>query len=131
MINPEAIVKRCHEELFFSYRFAKHKYSLQMMPSDPVLSRFVHRTFNYQEDYYWKSSCRQLCKKHDGRACNQHSCPINCLLTDFGAWSDCSPCAKKQARKHAEPCRTLQNPDMFLEPRLHSMYCSQDMECSV
>ncbi|XP_056288243.1 complement component C6 isoform X1 [Pseudoliparis swirei] len=67
-----------------------------------------HRTFNYQEDYYWKSSCRQLCKKHDGRACNQHSCPINCLLTDFGAWSDCSPCAKKQFRT-----RSLQRPSQF------------------
>ncbi|XP_034403036.1 complement component C6 [Cyclopterus lumpus] len=67
-----------------------------------------HRTFNYKEDYYWKSSCHQLCKKHDGRACNQQNCPINCLLTDFGAWSDCSPCAKKQLRT-----RSLQRPSQF------------------
>ncbi|KAI3361633.1 hypothetical protein L3Q82_002003 [Scortum barcoo] len=56
-----------------------------------------HRTFTY-DDYYWKSSCRQICPSQESRGCNEQLCPINCLLTEFGPWSDCSPCAKKQAR---------------------------------
>ncbi|XP_053195648.1 complement component C6 [Scomber japonicus] len=56
-----------------------------------------YRNFRY-DDYFWKSSCSQLCKRQDSRACNQQACPINCLLTEFGPWSDCSPCAKKQLR---------------------------------
>ncbi|XP_075935885.1 complement component C6 [Anarhichas minor] len=65
------------------------------------------RRFTY-DDYYWKSSCHQLCQKHDRRACNEQNCPIDCLLTDFGAWSDCSPCAKKQYRT-----RSVQRPSQF------------------
>lgn len=65
------------------------------------------RQFKF-DDYYWKSSCRQLCEKYDRRACNEHACPINCLLTDFGPWSDCSACAKKQFRT-----RSVQTPSQF------------------
>ncbi|KAK9532802.1 hypothetical protein VZT92_010169 [Zoarces viviparus] len=65
------------------------------------------RRFTY-DDYYWKSSCHQLCQKHDRTACNGQNCPIDCLLTDFGAWSDCSPCAKKQYRT-----RSVQRPSQF------------------
>uniref|UniRef100_A0A1A7WWC9 Complement component 6 n=2 Tax=Iconisemion striatum TaxID=60296 RepID=A0A1A7WWC9_9TELE len=50
------------------------------------------------EDYYWQNSCLQLCDHRDTRACNQQACPINCLLSEFSSWSDCSPCAKKQFR---------------------------------
>uniref|UniRef100_A0A3Q3AAQ0 Complement component 6, duplicate 1 n=1 Tax=Kryptolebias marmoratus TaxID=37003 RepID=A0A3Q3AAQ0_KRYMA len=50
------------------------------------------------EDYYWKNSCAQLCDHHDSRACNEQACPINCQLSEFSSWSDCSPCAKKQFR---------------------------------
>ncbi|KAM9841146.1 complement component C6 [Aulostomus maculatus] len=60
------------------------------------------------DDYYWQSSCHQLCQRFDWRACNQQACPINCLLTDFGPWSDCSPCAKKQLRT-----RSVQQPSQF------------------
>ncbi|KAM3874391.1 complement component C6 [Diretmus argenteus] len=66
-----------------------------------------HRNIRFDE-YYWKSSCPQLCKKHDTRACNEQACPINCLLTEFGPWSDCSPCAKKQLRT-----RSVQRPSQF------------------
>ncbi|XP_049593607.1 complement component C6 isoform X3 [Syngnathus scovelli] len=66
-----------------------------------------HRTFQY-DDYYWKSSCHQLCEKRDRRACNVQACPINCLLTEFGPWSDCSSCAKKQLRT-----RAIQTPSQF------------------
>ncbi|XP_044030054.1 complement component C6 isoform X1 [Siniperca chuatsi] len=65
------------------------------------------RAFQY-EDYFWKSSCDKLCEKHDSRACNEQTCPINCLLTEFGPWSDCSPCAKKQFRT-----RSVQRPSQF------------------
>ncbi|XP_037609126.1 complement component C6 [Sebastes umbrosus] len=65
------------------------------------------RNFNY-DDYYWKSSCLQLCEKHDRKACNDQACPINCLLTEFGTWSDCSPCARKQLRT-----RSVQRPSQF------------------
>lgn len=67
-----------------------------------------YRNNNYKDDYYWKSSCHQLCERHDMRACNEQSCPINCLLTDFGLWSDCSPCANKQLRT-----RAVQSPSQF------------------
>uniref|UniRef100_A0A3Q3WFD4 Uncharacterized protein n=1 Tax=Mola mola TaxID=94237 RepID=A0A3Q3WFD4_MOLML len=66
------------------------------------------RQFQYNDGYYWKSSCHQLCKKQDWRACNEQSCPINCMLTEFGLWSDCSPCARKQFRT-----RSVQRPSQF------------------
>uniref|UniRef100_A0A2I4CN39 Complement component C6 n=1 Tax=Austrofundulus limnaeus TaxID=52670 RepID=A0A2I4CN39_AUSLI len=50
------------------------------------------------EDYYWQNSCQQLCDFYGTRGCNQQACPINCLLSEFSSWSDCSPCAKKQFR---------------------------------
>ncbi|XP_041826207.1 complement component C6 isoform X1 [Melanotaenia boesemani] len=50
------------------------------------------------DEYYWKNSCYQMCEMQDTRSCNVHACPINCQLTEFGPWSDCSPCAKKQFR---------------------------------
>ncbi|XP_033502624.2 complement component C6 isoform X2 [Epinephelus lanceolatus] len=66
-----------------------------------------HRNIQY-DDYYWKSSCNQLCDRNDRRACNSQACPINCMLTEFGPWSDCSPCAKKQLRT-----RSVQRPSQF------------------
>lgn len=68
-----------------------------------------HRTRNFQyDDYYWKTSCGSLCEKQEWRSCNEQLCPINCLLTEFGPWSDCSPCAKKQFRT-----RSVQRPSQF------------------
>ncbi|XP_075993065.1 complement component C6 [Genypterus blacodes] len=61
-----------------------------------------------KDDYYWKSSCAQLCPGTDRRACNQQACPINCLLTEFGPWSECSPCAGKQLRT-----RSVSRPSQF------------------
>ncbi|XP_054439950.1 complement component C6 [Pteronotus mesoamericanus] len=56
-------------------------------------SRFRHREIN---DYYVKNSCGQLCTFHETRDCNWQACPINCLLGDYGPWSDCDPCVEKQ-----------------------------------
>ncbi|XP_074546866.1 complement component C6 [Halichoeres trimaculatus] len=69
--------------------------------------QYRYRTFQYDE-YFWKSSCLQLCARQDMRACNEHACPINCLLTEFGSWSDCSPCAQKQFRT-----RSVARPSQF------------------
>ncbi|XP_053145732.1 complement component C6 isoform X2 [Hemicordylus capensis] len=60
------------------------------------------------DDYYWKNSCAQLCTTQESRACNQQMCPINCLLGDFGPWSECDPCVKKQFR-----VRSLTRPSQF------------------
>lgn len=66
------------------------------------------RNVQYSDGYYWKYSCHQLCKRHDSRSCNEQRCPINCLLTEFGPWSICSPCVQKQFRT-----RSVLRPSQF------------------
>ncbi|KAM4708610.1 complement component C6-like [Discoglossus pictus] len=60
------------------------------------------------DDYYRKNLCDQLCTKYETRACNEDACPINCLLGDYGPWSECDPCLKKQFR-----VRELVRPSQF------------------
>uniref|UniRef100_A0A3B5LDT8 Complement component 6, duplicate 1 n=1 Tax=Xiphophorus couchianus TaxID=32473 RepID=A0A3B5LDT8_9TELE len=60
------------------------------------------------DDYYWKNSCPQMCARSDTRGCNQQACPINCVLSEFSQWSDCSPCARKQFRT-----RSVVRPSQF------------------
>ncbi|XP_012732976.2 complement component C6 [Fundulus heteroclitus] len=74
------------------------------------------RTFQYDE-YYWKNSCQQMCPRFDTRGCNDQACPINCILTEFSQWSDCSPCAKKQFRT-----RSVVRPSQF-----GGSECSQEL----
>ncbi|XP_014857357.1 PREDICTED: complement component C6 [Poecilia mexicana] len=67
------------------------------------------RSRNVQyDDYYWKNSCHQMCSRYDTRGCNQQACPINCVLSEFSRWSDCSPCARKQFRT-----RSVVRPSQF------------------
>ncbi|XP_051499562.1 complement component C6 isoform X5 [Apus apus] len=54
-----------------------------------------HRQIRVDE-YYRQNYCDKLCTKKESRACNQQTCPINCQLGDFGPWSECDPCIKKQ-----------------------------------
>ncbi|KAM4708611.1 complement component C6 [Discoglossus pictus] len=68
-------------------------------------SRYRNIVYN---DYYRKNLCDQLCKKSETRACNEDACPINCLLGDYGPWSECDPCLKKQFR-----VRELVRPSQF------------------
>lgn len=101
------------------------------------------RSRNIQyDDYYWKNSCQQMCPRLDTRACNEQACPINCVLTEFSQWSDCSPCAKKQFRT-----RSVVRPSQFggsecseelteerpcypsKECRLPSVDCRDDFKC--
>ncbi|XP_066501729.1 complement component C6 [Hoplias malabaricus] len=57
------------------------------------------RTRSVRYDDYWnKNNCAQLCQIHQSRLCAEEACPIHCQLTDFGQWSECSPCAKKMYR---------------------------------
>lgn len=49
-------------------------------------------------DYYWKNLCDKLCIKQETRECNLQTCPINCVLGDYGTWSDCDPCTEKQVK---------------------------------
>ncbi|XP_044132635.1 complement component C6 [Bufo gargarizans] len=60
------------------------------------------------DEHYRRNNCEQLCVKIESRSCNEQPCPINCQLGDFGPWSECDPCLKKQFR-----VRSLQRPSQF------------------
>ncbi|XP_069897206.1 complement component C6 [Dipodomys merriami] len=60
------------------------------------------------DSYYWDNSCDQICTKQETRACNWQMCPINCLLGDYGPWSDCDPCVGKQFK-----IRSVLRPSQF------------------
>ncbi|XP_053304064.1 complement component C6 [Spea bombifrons] len=68
-------------------------------------SRSRHIVYN---EYFHKNNCDQLCTKRETRSCNEQPCPINCRIGDFGAWSDCDPCLRKQFRT-----RALERPAQF------------------
>ena len=51
----------------------------------------------------------------DSRTCNEHPCPVNCELSEFGAWSDCTrTCGGGQSRRQ----RTM------LAPATHGGSCA-------
>uniref|UniRef100_A0A3B5LD03 Complement component 6, duplicate 1 n=1 Tax=Xiphophorus couchianus TaxID=32473 RepID=A0A3B5LD03_9TELE len=52
--------------------------------------------------------CKTKPRRLDTRGCNQQACPINCVLSEFSQWSDCSPCARKQFRT-----RSVVRPSQF------------------
>lgn len=58
--------------------------------------------------YYWENSCDQLCTKQETRECNVQTCPINCILGDYGPWSGCDPCIRKQVK-----VRSILRPSQF------------------
>ncbi|NWR38170.1 CO6 protein, partial [Tachuris rubrigastra] len=89
-----------------------------------------HRQIRMDE-YYSQNFCDQLCRKQESRACNQQTCPINCQLGDFGPWSECDPCIKKQFRT-----RTLLRPSQFggqtcTEPLVDSRPCFPTKLCKI
>lgn len=59
-------------------------------------------------DYYRQNYCDQLCTKQETRECNVQTCPINCVLGDYGPWSDCDPCIEKQVK-----VRSILRPSQF------------------
>ncbi|XP_063066077.1 complement component C6 [Engraulis encrasicolus] len=83
------------------------------------------------DEYYSKNNCNELCQSNEVRACNEKACPINCRLTPFGPWSECSPCAKKQFRM-----RTVETPAQFggvdcSEPLMEERPCHSAQECRI
>ncbi|NWY49350.1 CO6 protein, partial [Chionis minor] len=89
-----------------------------------------HRQIRMDE-YYSQNFCDQLCTKQESRACNQQTCPINCRLGDFGPWSECDPCIKKQVR-----VRALLRPSQFggqacTEPLVDSRPCFPTKLCNI
>ncbi|KAI4021119.1 complement C6, partial [Homo sapiens] len=60
------------------------------------------------DKYYQENFCEQICSKQETRECNWQRCPINCLLGDFGPWSDCDPCIEKQSK-----VRSVLRPSQF------------------
>uniref|UniRef100_A0A8C0C9U9 Complement component C6 n=3 Tax=Balaenoptera TaxID=9766 RepID=A0A8C0C9U9_BALMU len=86
--------------------------------------------------YYLENFCDQLCTKRETRECNWQTCPINCLLGDYGPWSDCDPCVEKQFKVRSilrpsqfggQPCT---EPLMTFQPCIPSKLCKiEDVDC--
>lgn len=60
------------------------------------------RNVRYDEHWY-QNRCSRLCQTYERRTCNVDACPINCQLTEFGPWSECSPCVKKMVNTFNKP----------------------------
>ncbi|XP_047411927.1 complement component C6 isoform X1 [Sciurus carolinensis] len=88
------------------------------------------------DNYYWDNSCDQLCTKQETRQCNWQTCPINCLLGDYGPWSDCDPCVQKQTKVRSvlrpsqfegQPCT---EPLVTFQPCIPSKLCQiEETDC--
>ncbi|KAF6356657.1 complement C6 [Rhinolophus ferrumequinum] len=89
-----------------------------------------------KDAYYLGNSCEQLCIKQETRDCNQQTCPINCLLGDYGPWSDCDPCVEKQFKVRnilrpsqfgGQPCT---EPLVTFQPCIPSKLCNiEEVDC--
>uniref|UniRef100_A0A4W4EUG3 Complement component 6 n=1 Tax=Electrophorus electricus TaxID=8005 RepID=A0A4W4EUG3_ELEEL len=85
-----------------------------------------------QYDEHWnKNNCGQLCEIHENRMCHVEACPIHCQLTEFGPWSDCSPCVKKMFRT-----RSVLRPSQFggqdcSESLTEERSCHPSKECKI
>ncbi|KAM7147570.1 complement component C6 isoform 1-T2 [Molossus nigricans] len=82
-------------------------------------------------NYYVENSCGQLCTFEETRECNWKACPINCLLGDYGPWSDCDPCVKKQFK-----VRSIIRPSQFggqpcTGPLVNSQPCIPTKLCKI
>ncbi|XP_051533125.1 complement component C6 [Myxocyprinus asiaticus] len=90
------------------------------------------RTRAVHYDEHWiKNNCAQLCQIHDSKVCSAEACPINCQMTEFGPWSECSPCAKKSFR-----IRSVLRPAQFggedcNEPLSEARPCYPSKECRI
>ncbi|XP_055968029.1 complement component C6 isoform X2 [Sorex fumeus] len=88
------------------------------------------------DKYYLDNFCDQLCTKRETRQCNWQTCPINCLLGDYGPWSYCDPCVEKQFKVRSilrpsqfggQPCT---EPLMTFQPCIPSKLCKiEEVNC--
>ncbi|XP_004605593.2 complement component C6 [Sorex araneus] len=88
------------------------------------------------DEHYLNNFCEQLCTKHETRQCNWQTCPINCLLGDYGPWSHCDPCVEKQFKVRSilrpsqfggQPCT---EPLMTFQPCIPSKLCKiEEVDC--
>ncbi|XP_012662513.1 complement component C6 [Otolemur garnettii] len=88
------------------------------------------------DQYYQDNFCDQICTKQETRECNWQTCPINCLLGDYGPWSDCDPCLAKQSRVRSvlrprqfggQPCT---EPLVTFQPCIPSKLCKiEEVDC--
>ncbi|XP_043345104.1 complement component C6 isoform X1 [Cervus canadensis] len=89
-----------------------------------------------RDQYYFENFCDQLCTKQESRECNWQTCPINCLLGDYGPWSDCDPCVQKRFKVRSilrpsqfggQPCT---EPLMTFQPCIPSKLCKiEEIDC--
>ncbi|KAF5912112.1 hypothetical protein HPG69_003386 [Diceros bicornis minor] len=89
-----------------------------------------------ENQYYLENFCDQLCTKQETRECNWQTCPINCLLGDYGPWSDCDPCVEKQFKVRSilqpsqfggQPCT---EPLTTFQPCIPSKLCKiEEVDC--
>ncbi|XP_066096446.1 complement component C6 [Saccopteryx bilineata] len=91
-------------------------------------TRFRQVTIN---DYYVTNHCSQLCTFQETRECNWQACPINCLLADYGPWSNCDPCVEKQFK-----VRSVLRPGQFggqmcMEPLVNFQPCIPSKLCKI
>ncbi|KAM6157356.1 complement component C6 [Erethizon dorsatum] len=87
-------------------------------------------------NHYWDNSCEKLCTKQETRECNWQTCPINCILGDYGPWSDCDPCLEKQTKVRSvlrpsqfggQPCT---EPLVTFQPCIPSKLCKiEEVNC--
>ncbi|XP_004716995.1 complement component C6 [Echinops telfairi] len=86
--------------------------------------------------YYLDNFCDQVCTKQEIRECNWQTCPINCLLGDYGPWSDCDPCVESQFKSRSilrpsqfggQPCT---EPLVSFQPCIPSKLCKiEEIDC--
>ncbi|TSX03288.1 Complement component C6 [Bagarius yarrelli] len=90
------------------------------------------RSRHVRYDEHWiNNNCAMLCQTYQRRTCNVDACPINCQLTEFGPWSECSPCAKKMFRT-----KSILRPAQFggqdcSEPLMEERPCHPSKECAI
>ncbi|XP_049713934.1 complement component C6 [Elephas maximus indicus] len=87
------------------------------------------------DQYYLDNFCDQLCKQ-ETRDCNWQTCPINCLLGDYGPWSECDPCVEKRFKSRSilrpsqfggQPCT---EPLVTFQPCVPSKLCKiEEVDC--
>ncbi|KAM9252950.1 complement component C6 [Dugong dugon] len=87
------------------------------------------------DQYYLDNFCDQFCKP-ETRECNWQTCPINCLLGDYGQWSECDPCVERQFKSRSilrpsqfggQPCT---EPLVTFQPCIPSKLCKiEEVDC--